>query len=40
MEEYFWKVSKDHYAGKRLEDMFPENHYQVKNIKIKFKNKI
>ena len=29
MEEYFWRVSKDHYGGKKLEDMFPQNHYQV-----------
>jgi len=29
MENYYYKVSKDHYAGKLLPDAHPENAYQV-----------
>ena len=29
MENYFYKVSKDHYAGKLLSDAHPEHAYQV-----------
>jgi len=31
MENYYYKVSKDHYAGKLLPDAHPENAYQVTN---------
>lgn len=40
MENYFYKVSKDHYAGKFLEDAHPENAYQVKYNKIFFQEKL
>jgi len=38
MENYFYKVSKNHYDGNILEDAHPENAFQVKyNLKLLFK---
>jgi hypothetical protein len=31
MEKYFNSVSKRHYKGEKLEDIHPENAYQVSN---------
>ena len=33
MEKYFNNVSKIHYRGEKLQDIHPENAYQVKSIK-------
>jgi hypothetical protein len=33
MERYYDASSKLYYAGQKLEDAFPENHYQV-NLKL------
>jgi hypothetical protein len=34
MEKYFNSVSKNHYRGEKLEDIHPENAYQVKIKKL------